>query len=185
LLRHNPAPLRDSRDEAAGGGLVFGAVERTEPEEWALVDELYPALHQFAAVVAPWDVDADDLLHDALVAILSRQSLLDLDHPAAYLRRVMVNLAAGASRRGARRKRALGRLAASVEPGRVPEYASDLAELEGLPAQERAVLYLAEVEGFRYAEIARMLGCSEVAARKRASRARRRLRVELAAEGLG
>jgi DNA-directed RNA polymerase specialized sigma24 family protein len=47
------------------------------------------------------------------------------------------------------------------------------------------VLYLSEVEGYRFEEIARMIGCSPAAARKRASRARRRLRVELATEGLG
>jgi RNA polymerase sigma-70 factor (ECF subfamily) len=164
---------------------VVGRVERTGPEEWGLVDELYPDLHRFAAVVAPWDVDADDLLHDALVATLGKRSLSELDHPAAYLRRVMINLAAGHSRRAGARKRALERLAASESTAGDPAYPSDMAELERLPARERAVLYLAEVEGYRFDEIARMIGCSPAAARKRASRARRRLRVELASEGLG
>ena len=35
-----------------------------------------------------------------------------------------------------------------------------------------AALYLAEIEGYRFQEIGPMLGCSEVSARKSASRAR-------------
>ena len=135
---------------------MIGAIGGTGSEEWELIDELYPALHRFAAVVAPWDVEADDLLHDALVVILERQQLRDLDHPAAYLRRVMVNLAAGHSRRVGARKRALARLAASESITEEPSYPSDMSEWERLPPQGRAVLYMAEVERYRFAEIARM-----------------------------
>ena len=42
-----------------------------------------------------------------------------------------------------------------------------LDDLEHLSPAERAVLYLSEVDGYRFAEIGRMLGCSEAAARKR------------------
>lgn len=38
------------------------AVERTNREEWRLVDELYPSLRRFAAVTAPYDLEPDDLL---------------------------------------------------------------------------------------------------------------------------
>ncbi len=48
-------------------------------------------------------------------------------------------------------------------------------DLMRLRPQERAVLYLSEVEGYRYAEIAQLLHCTEAAARKRALRGRRRL----------
>jgi RNA polymerase sigma factor (sigma-70 family) len=164
---------------------VVGTAGRTDPEEWALVEELYPSLHRFAAVVAPWDLDADDLLHDGLVAVLQKRSLGEVDHPAAYLRRVMVNLAAGHSRRMGASKRALDRLSSTVDrEGKSPDYPSDMAELERLTPMARAVLFLAEVEGYRFAEIARMLGCSEQSARKRASRARRHLKTELIAESL-
>lgn len=157
---------------------------RAEPEEWQLIDDLYPDLHRFASVVAPWDLEADDLLHDALVDVLAERSLSEIDHLAAYLRRTIVNLAAGYSRRQGALRRALTRSFGAAESVQ-PSYPSDMAELEALPARERAVLYLAEVEGYRYAEIARMLGCSEVAARKRASRARKRLRTRLAVEDVG
>lgn len=158
-------------------------IKRTDPEEWRIVDELYPSLYRFAAVVAPWDVEADDLLHDALVEVLRKRRLSDLDHPAAYLRKVIVNLSAGHSRRRAAWKRAVVRLGSSGDYHSEPRYPSDMAELECLPPRQRAALYLAEIEGYRFDEIARLLGCSESAARKGASRARKRLRVELAAEG--
>jgi RNA polymerase sigma-70 factor (ECF subfamily) len=142
-------------------------------------------LHRFAAVVSPWDVEADDLLHDALVDVLTKRSLGEIDHLAAYLRKTIVNLAAGHSRRSGALRRALARMTAGNDESEQPSYPSEMTELECLPPRERAVLYLVEVEGYRYAEIARMLGCSEVAARKRASRGRARLRVELALEESG
>ncbi len=62
------------------------------------------------------------------------------------------------------------------------DYPSDLDDLCNVPPQERAALYLSEVEGYRYGEIADALGCSEAAARKRAMRARRRLAAALTEE---
>ena len=50
-------------------------------------------------------------------------------------------------------------------------------------AEGAIALYLHEVEGYRFSEIAAMFGCSEAAAKKAASRARRRLAVELSPEG--
>ena len=58
-----------------------------------------------------------------------------------------------------------------------------IAELLRLPPRERAALYLAEVEGYHFDEIARMLDCSEAAARKGASRARKRLKLQLTMGG--
>jgi DNA-directed RNA polymerase specialized sigma24 family protein len=68
----------------------------------------------------------------------------------------------------------LTRFAAGNQPP-ADAYPSDLADLLRLSPEERAVLYLSEVEGYRFADIGRMLGCSEAAARKRAMRGRRRL----------
>ena len=47
------------------------------------------------------------------------------------------------------------------------------------------MLYLSEVDGYRFAEIGRMLGCSEAAARKRAMNGRRRLYAALTKEVAG
>jgi len=161
---------------------VNEAVQRAKPEEWRIVDDLYPALRRFAAVAAPTDLEPDDLLQEALVRVLKRCSLSDLDHPGAYLRKTMVNLAASHYRRRGVERRALRRAAASDDIQTDPAYPSDVANLEELPPMQRAALYLAEVEGFRYEEIGRMLGCSRDAARKNASRGRERLRFVVALE---
>lgn len=146
----------------------------------ALFSSLYPGLRRFAAVTAPSDLDPDDLLQEALAQTLRRQPLHALDHPAAYLRRTMVNLASNHRRSQARRRQADHRMeAVGVEQARYP---SDLDDLDRLGPDERAALYLAEVERVPFREIAEALGCSEAAARARASRARRRLRDALAAE---
>jgi RNA polymerase sigma-70 factor (ECF subfamily) len=158
-------------------------LSRTETDEWQIVDDLYPSLRRFAAVAAPSDLDPDDLLQEALVAVLRARRLSDLDHPAAYLRKTIVAVAAGHCRRMGRRRFALNRYSASATAVVSPDYPSDLADLNLLSPRERSVLYLHEVEGYRFAEIAAMLGCSEAAAKKAGSRARSRLAAALTAEG--
>jgi RNA polymerase sigma-70 factor (ECF subfamily) len=162
----------------------MGLLSRTEPDEWHLIDGMYPALRRFAAVTAPSDLDPDDLLQEALVMVLRKGKLSELDHPAAYLRRTIINTAAGHYRRMGRRREALRRYTASVPAVTTPDYPSDLTELLLLAPKERATLFLHEVEGYPFNEIARMLGCSEAAAKKRASRARRRLAHSLGGEGV-
>ena len=143
-------------------------------EESRIFAESYPALRRFAAVVGPAECDPDDLLQEAVARVLRRHRLDELDHPMAYLRRTILNLASNERRRFATRRNALRRMAAD-RSDRNDDYPSDLGELERLSAAERAVLYLSEVEGYRYAEIGQMLSCSEAAARKRAMNGRRRL----------
>jgi RNA polymerase sigma-70 factor (ECF subfamily) len=148
----------------------------------ALVERLYPPLQRFAAVVAPAGVEGDDLVQEALVRVLRRRPLSSIEHPAAYLKKTIVRLASNQRRSQATRARALDRWAASRRGGGLDEYPSDLVDLMELTPEERAVLYLAEVEGFHFDEIARMLGCTPAAARKRASRGRKRLRALVTTE---
>jgi RNA polymerase sigma-70 factor (ECF subfamily) len=61
-------------------------------------------------------------------------------------------------------------------------YVPMVSDLFRLSPDSRAALWLTEVEGWSYAEVGRILDCSEDAARTRASRARRRLRLELIQE---
>lgn len=159
---------------------------RTSPqvldEESRLFAELYDRLRRFASVVGPREVDPDDLVQEAVTRVLRRRRLTELDEPGAYLRRTILNLAANERRRFATRRKAFVRLRPETES--VGElYPSDLSDLLRLAPHERAVLYLSEVEGYRYAEIGDMLGCSEAAARKRAMRGRRRLIAALADGG--
>lgn len=143
---------------------------------------LYEPLRRFAAVVRPPEVDADDLLHDALARVLARARLDEVSDPLAYVRRAVVNLASNHRRRLGRWRRVRRRLEATVADAPTDPYPSDLTDLLRLPPEARAVVYLTAVEGRSFAEVADLLGCTEVAARKTASRGRRRLVLALAEE---
>ena len=112
--------------------------------------------------------------------MLERDVLLQLDKPTAYLRRTMFNLASNHQRRMGRRRRALSRVV--VPDGFVESYPSDVTELLRLSPKARAVLYLTAVEGRSHAEVADLLGCSEVSTRTVASRSKRRLRTAFSEE---
>ena len=142
----------------------------------------YTKLRRFAAVVAPPEVEPEDLLQDALVATMRTRPLRELEYPEAYLRRVILNQVSNHQRRSRVRWNAERLLRASrTQPLEV--YPSDLSELMWLSPRQRAVLYLSEVEGFTFDEIAEMVGCSAPAARMSATRARRRLKVAMESEG--
>jgi DNA-directed RNA polymerase specialized sigma24 family protein len=111
---------------------------------------------------------------------LRRQTLASLDHPEAYLRRAIVNLAANRRRSLARWRNVVPQL--RREERQDAEYESDLGDLLRLSPHDRALLFLVEVEGRPYAEAAGLLGLTEEAARTRAARARKALRLEIEGE---
>lgn len=152
----------------------------TVADDQGIFAELYPQLRRFAAATAPIEIDPDDLVQDALERTLRRHSLATLDAPKAYLCRVILNLASNHRRRFARAREALARL--SRNPPEEPFYPSDVSELMRLPASQRAMLFLHEVEGYTYGEIAMLLELSEHAVAKASQRARARLRDELRRE---
>ncbi|MBT8212059.1 MAG: RNA polymerase sigma factor [Acidimicrobiia bacterium] len=145
----------------------------------SLLEQLYPRLRRFAAAAAPWDVEPDDLLQEALTRTIARGPLSRLDHPAAYLRKAMIHLASNHHHHQTVRRSALARVAASEAQPANDHYPSDLAVLSELPPRSRSILYLAEVEGHSYDEIASALDCSASAARMAAMRGRRKLRQSL------
>jgi RNA polymerase sigma-70 factor (ECF subfamily) len=147
----------------------------------AVFETIYPALRRFAAATGPAEMDPDDLVQEAVARTLRHHALADLDDAGAYLRRVIVNLASNQRRRLARWRAVVPRLG-RAEDGSAPEYSSDLADLLRLSPQTRAVLYLVEVDGCSYAEVAAALGLTEEATRARASRGRRQLRLDLEGE---
>jgi DNA-directed RNA polymerase specialized sigma24 family protein len=156
------------------------AAMEAAPTDDALIEELYPSLYRFAAVVAPRGDDPDDLVQDAFVRTLARHPLADLDLPHAYLRRTILNLANN-RRRSLRRQ--LGALTRLGRPLPIDDsYPSDVAALLDLAPQTRAVLWLADVEGLGFDEIADQLGLTATAARQRASRGRAEIRTRLEEE---
>jgi RNA polymerase sigma-70 factor (ECF subfamily) len=143
--------------------------------------DLYVQLRRFASVVRSFEMDADDLIQEALVRTLARHALDELDDPAAFLRTVIVRVASNDRRSAGRRRLALGRMRDGADDVRVV-YPSDTDDLWQLAPADRAAVYLAVVEQRSHREIAEVLGCSEEASRKRVSRALVRLKSDLAAE---
>lgn len=139
-----------------------------------LFRRIYTHLRKFAAVAADPDMDPDDVVQEAVARALRVGRLCDFEHPLAYLRQAILSIVS--NHRRARSRRRIAMLRISDTDGEVPPYPSDLAELFRLSPKDRAILYLADVEQTPMAEIAIHLGCTEVAVRKAASRARQRLR---------
>jgi RNA polymerase sigma-70 factor (ECF subfamily) len=153
--------------------------QRLDEKEIQLIADLYPSLRRFASVVCPLEEDPNDLVQDALERTLRRGRLSRLDHPAAYLKRAVFNLAVSSRRHHTTRRGVLERLRPESTP---PTYSWDVEELFCVSAKARAVLYLNIIEGRPFAEIGELLGCSDASARAVASRARRRLRRLLSEE---
>ena len=140
-----------------------------------LIRRIYPRLRRFAAVAGSPRSEPDDLVQEALLRTLRTRSLIDLDHPEAYLRRAILNIADNDRRTAARHDHSLTRFNGGNAPGATDSYPSDLADLTKLPAMSRAVLYMSVVEGATHAEIASALGITEPHSRMVATRARRAL----------
>ena len=126
--------------------------------------------------------EAEDVVQEAFVAALTTDALPSGD-VGAWLRAITV-------RKGLDWLRKNQRLAEQslpepdeagpepVAPGSSEDRADVLAlrqALGELPAKDRAILLLADVEGRSMAEIAEILGSTRVAVKLRASRARRKL----------
>lgn len=152
-----------------------------EDRDGELITLLYPALRRIAAVAGSFDVEPDDLVQEALVRVLAKGPLSDLDNPLAFLRKTIVNLASNQRRSLGRRRRALGRLFS--EEGWSPSYPADIEAILDLPPRHRAILYLVEVEDVPYAEAAEQLGLTAGAARAMANRARKKARANLEVAG--
>lgn len=148
-----------------------------DEREKELITSLYPTLRKIAAVAGSVDIEPDDLVQEALVRALRKGPISDLDNPLAYLRKTIVHLASNQRRSLGRRRKALTRL--STEESWLPSYPADVEAILDLPPRQRAILYLVEVEGVPYAEVAEQLGMTAMAARTMANRARKQARVAL------
>ena len=147
------------------------------------------------AYLVVWDpVEAEDLVQECLLAVARRwPRVRKMDHPHAYARRVLVNLALdGAKGRARHRQELVGDEAATL--GALPDEASsrslnaaglraELIEALGtLPPRQRAVLVLRYFEDLSEAQAADLLGCSVGTVKSTASRGLTRLQAALSPE---
>jgi RNA polymerase sigma factor (sigma-70 family) len=144
-----------------------------------LFAEMYDRLRRFAGAVGPWDMEPDDLLHEALVRTLRLGPLTRLENPEAYLRRTITNIARNWMKRQGIARSAQHSVAARADAAAEPSYPSDLSDLLELDPIGRAVVFLHDIEGHTFAEVGELLGISEGNSRQIAVRARHVLRHQI------
>ncbi|HEY5394456.1 MAG TPA: SigE family RNA polymerase sigma factor [Trebonia sp.] len=130
--------------------------------------------------------EAEDLVQETFLRVARHwPRVCAMHHPAAYARRVLVNLVIdGAERRSRRtgeldgRLRGLDRSDSRAERAlaAVDVHEELLTALAGLPARQRAVIVLRYWEDLPEAEVAAILGCSPGTVKSTASRGLARLR---------
>jgi RNA polymerase sigma-70 factor (ECF subfamily) len=145
------------------------------------IEENIPSLRRYAWSLLHNKSDADDLVQDCLVRALDHLDSLRRDGDLrAWLFAIMHNIFASRWRRVRNQARLL---AEHGEPEAIiaaPQQASAemrdvLRGLDTLPDEQREVILLIAVEGFRYDEVAAMLGVPIGTVMSRLSRARDRL----------
>jgi RNA polymerase sigma-70 factor (sigma-E family) len=134
--------------------------------------------------------EAEDLVQETLLRVARRwKRVRFMDHPAAYARRVLVNLVLHDTHRRSRQRAELWPQDSAAEAtdesaARALQEVDDLAEfrwaLAQLPARQQAVLVLRYWADLPVAEVAGILGCSEGTVKSTASRAAARLAGTLA-----
>ena len=176
--RATPVAVEPTVDEralvrAARGGddAAFAALVRTQQRRAYAIARAIVLSHE----------DAEDAVQDGFLHAYRAMGRFDAAYPfGAWLARIVANAALDLVRR--RRVRATEELPPSVAmPFSDPAERSELrtrlrAALAELPARQRAVLVLHDVEGYRHGEIGAMLGMPEGTARSDLHHARTAMR---------
>jgi RNA polymerase sigma-70 factor (sigma-E family) len=142
------------------------------------------AVLRFAAALTADRQLAEDVVQEVLIRAQAKWVRIgSLDHPEAYVRRMIVNEFTSWRRKWARYvprpAEELDR--ASADPAeQIAQSRALLDEVARLPPRQRTVLALRYYEDLPDAEIAELMGCSESTVRGYAFRALKSLRVELA-----
>jgi RNA polymerase sigma-70 factor (ECF subfamily) len=137
----------------------------------------YPAVLAFSRSLSPTRQHAEDIVHDAFEAALSKWH--SIDNPSSWIRQVVSNKTKSLLRRRYAEQRAMRRLSRPVTIGAdLPEDTDAFwGEVRGLPHRQRVAIALFYLEDRPVAEIAGVLGCAEATARVHLLRGRRSLAV--------
>lgn len=119
--------------------------------------------------------DADDIFQETFLAAFRAFERMRPDNVRAWIYRIATNKAIDHRRREGRNAR-LGDLefVAAMRDG--VTMADLTTAVRALPAGERAAFVLRRVQELPYADVARILGCTEDAARKRVSEATKKVK---------
>ena len=151
------------------------------PVDWEqLVTDNENRLYRTALAILGDAHEAQDAVQDAFMRFLEKAPD-DLEHPGAWLMRVLVN-GCKSRLRTSWRRRTVPLWEELPAPG--PEERQELEELFALPPKDRMVIHLHYYEGCTTAQSAKITGQAEGTVRSRLSRARGRLRSLLEGETL-
>jgi RNA polymerase sigma-70 factor (sigma-E family) len=141
------------------------------------------AVLRFAVVLTNDHGLAEDVVQEVLIRTHQRWAQIGtMEHPEAYVRRMVVNEFLSWRRKWARYVPQADVEPATTQADHADEQAQRatlLAEVAKLPRRQRAVLVLRYYEGLSDAQIADVLGCAETTVRGYAFRGLAALRVEL------
>ncbi len=130
-------------------------------------------------------VEAEDLVQECLLRVARRwPRVRRMDHPGAYARRILVNLALRGAASRNRRTAEIDAAGPGSPMEAAPALDSKLALIDALrllPRQQRAIIVLRYFEDLSVAEVADLLGCSVGTVKSTASRGLVRLREVLEA----
>jgi RNA polymerase sigma-70 factor (ECF subfamily) len=150
-----------------------------------MLEQEMPRMRRYARALLRDHVDAEDLVHDAVVRALSRAHLWrDGSNLRAWLFTILHNQYVDEVRKSARMGRpiSIDKVAAPARPA--PQIAAvELTELDRalglLPRMQRTILMLIVLEGMNHEQVAQRYRIPVGTVRSRLSRARRRLRALL------
>lgn len=138
-------------------------------------------LFRICVVLLCNEQDAQDAVQDTFCSYMERTSgFRDREHEKAWLIRVATNRCLDVHRNRIRHPSV--RWEDVDRYCEFPEQSEVLAELMNLPDKLKAVIYLHYIEGYKAAEIGRMLGISLNAVKKRLQRGRECLKLSLCGE---
>ncbi|HEY6794834.1 MAG TPA: SigE family RNA polymerase sigma factor [Kineosporiaceae bacterium] len=187
-------PVAAGVDRAAPRGRVMGQGAQVDARFAEFAGTRGPALVRLARGLLRDPYQAEDVVQDVLAKALVQWGRVSAaDDPDAYVRRMVINACTSWFRRAARREFAhdaatLPERAVTDPTDGIDERDRVIALLRRLPTKQRTVLVLRHYEGMRDAEIARLLGSSEVSVRTNAHRGLttlRRLLAEAADQAAG
>jgi len=150
------------------------------------VSERSASLLRLAYLVSADRAAAEDVLQTALVRAYLRWSRIE-SNPEAYVRRIVVTVAADEHRKPFRRREVTsGQVPDAVDPhepfgsAEVPQRLREA--LRSLPPRQRAAVVLRHWVGLEPAEVAELLGCSTENVRSQTMRGLDKLRAAYAAK---
>ena len=143
-----------------------------------LYDENFVSMRRLAFALVGDAATAEELAQEAFVRLYASWRRLDrIDHPASFLRRIVVNLCRSSGRRIAvgQRLDPLLRGPLSVEQPDVALRLDVWAALDSLPSRQRACAVLRYLEDLPESEIGELLGCSTGTVKSQLHKAREKL----------